>query len=70
MAVVDTLQSRQVELTRLRKLIGDLKSVGHTGIASALEESVSKVVDDIAKLTASPQTVTQQQQQVQPKDKK
>ncbi len=69
--MADTLQSLQIELARLRKLIDELRAVGHAGLAEALRESLEKLVSDVAKLTgaaANPkQPVTQQQQQVQPK---
>ena len=65
--MADALQSLRVELARLRKLIKELRAAGHTGIASVLEETVGKVVSEIANLTgAAVQSVTQQQQQVQP----
>jgi hypothetical protein len=71
--MADTLQSLQIELARLRRLIDELRAVGHAGFAAALEGSVEKLVSDIANLTgaaAPEQPAAQQQQQAQPdKDK-
>jgi hypothetical protein len=71
LAVADTLQSLQTELARRRKLVAELRAIGHTGFAVVLEESVEKLVSAIANLAgataASPEPVAQQQQQIQPK---
>jgi hypothetical protein len=67
--VTDTLQSLQRELIRLRKLIDELRSLGHIGFATALEESVEKLVSDISNLTGAPVAQATQQQQSQPEDK-
>ena len=65
--MAETLQSLQIELARLRRLVGELRNLGHNGFASVLEESLERLVRDIAKLTSAPvPSVTQQQQQVQP----
>jgi hypothetical protein len=66
--VPDTLQSLQKEMERLRWLVGELRTLGHAGLATAIEKSLQELVSDIGHLTgpATEQPVTQQQQQVQP----
>jgi hypothetical protein len=66
--MVETLESLRTELARLRKLISELRTVGHTGFAAILEESLEKLVSDIANLTSAAleEPAAQQQQQIQP----
>ena len=62
-----TLEALQIELVRLRRLVSEMRKLGHDGFASVLEESLERLASDISTLTSDPiPSGTQQQQQIQP----